>query len=285
MVDTDYEVEQTGNGFKIQFLIPISAPHTITYMTDFNYDELIGSNFRNKATIDWTGAEEPDDPVQSSNSFNPGAYTINNGMKTGEYNAANKRITWGIGFNYNLRPLTNAYAIDVLEKDQQFVDESLAVYPWKLGKGQNSANPDRTHPLTRGTDYEVEFSVDADSGETELKITLIGSHANTNAAYYIEFETSLDDRISEASYANKAELYSSDTLEDSDLRHTVHIPHGGKYVSKKGEQNGLLIDWEIRINEGQSSRIFWNISLLSMPGTMKLSAMRLNLSVMAPPAT
>lgn len=267
----DYLLKDNGaDGFTISFLKPISTSHTITYTTNFDYyalskHESYKDKFVNRASIDWSGVQEPPSPVVVIEDFEPDTYTKYNGFKQGSYDATKREITWEIGMNYNLLQLQNAHVIDYLEKDQELVKGSIKVYPLKLTGGQNGYKVDYDNELTLNDDYKVEEI--SDGTNPGIQITLIGDHLNTKSGYFITFKTHLDEKTIEKYYRNKATLVNGE--DKYSLVGNVEIPNGDEYVSKTGKQNGPVIDWKVWINRGQSSLVK-GMKIIDTPSTNQI---------------
>ncbi|MGN7312420.1 SpaA isopeptide-forming pilin-related protein [Alkalicoccobacillus gibsonii] len=245
--DVDYILSNNGaDGYQLIFNNTINEPHRITYTTEFEFDELEGARFTNRAGLSWIN--ENGDPLTKTATagFEPDAYTKNNGFKNGSYNAVTKEITWNIGVNYDLKNLNDIKITDFIKGNQNLLEDSIVVYEANLTGGSNGAT--KGDILTEGEDYALTLTTNSEN-EPGFVVDLAG---NRDQAYWVEYKTSLKDELISDRYDNTATLESTDR-NPVDLNAHVGISNGGSYVNKTGRQNGKVIDWNININFTQST--------------------------------
>ncbi|MCC2248763.1 Ig-like domain-containing protein [Virgibacillus sp. AGTR] len=241
-------IKNEANQFEIRFNNQINTPHTITYTTEFIYEARAdkGKNYlENKAIFNWTDEHGSSKTQETSKQFKPDEYTQSNGFKYGSYNAVDKEITWNIGVNYNLKTIENPIIKDFIQGNQRLVKDSITIYKMNLTGGENGTEVEEHVP---SEDYSISWIKDKD-GTPGFQISF---NQEIHSPYKIVYKTSLKDLdLVDASYENTATLYNGETKE-TDLHASVAIPHGGKYTTKTGKQNGKIIDWKVNINFGQS---------------------------------
>ncbi|NGZ75192.1 collagen binding domain-containing protein [Saccharibacillus alkalitolerans] len=232
-----------SKGFTLEFKGTVSEKYTVTYQTSFDTDDLTGTDktMPNRALIAWidTVTAEPH-TVTKVTPFDPNGYTKNNGYKNGSYNAKTKEITWNVGVNYNRDSLADASIEDTLEANQKLIEGSVSLHKMTIA-------PDGT-PTAGSEVAEADYEVDYDAQSRKLVVTFGEA---IDSAYILTFKTSLEGEIINNAVKNTAVLKKGSTASAS-LTGTVNIPNGGEYVSKKGAQNGEVVDWQIVINAGQS---------------------------------
>lgn len=226
---------EPDKGFKLSFTGTFEDTYTITYKTAFDAKESV---YGNTALLDWTEkTSQSTDPVRLQASFRPNAYTINNGYKSGQYNAREKRLTWDVIVNYNSFAIPGALFKDELKEGQKLDLDSVKVY-----HAQVQANGE----VLQGA--EITLSPDKISYNANLLTIDLG---DISTPYWITLNTRLDNTLVAEEIPNTAGVTGTDGAEWSWDR-KVTIPRGEVYVSKTGARNGDLVDWEIKINEGQS---------------------------------
>ncbi|NRF94714.1 collagen binding domain-containing protein [Paenibacillus frigoriresistens] len=231
-------------GFTVAFTNAITKPVTITYKTEFKleWNQPVGSTvFNNTAQIDWIDPYNHEQTKKVTTNFVIRSEVINNGFKTGSYNALLKELTWRIGVNYNKKIITEAVVEDILESNQKLVEGSLMVYNMIIAPNGNYSTDTVVDPKN------YKYQVDANN---KLILTF---KQPISGPYYIVFNTSLNGQLISGNVKNTAKLFDGNDPVSSDLTASVNIPYGGEYVSKNGLQNGDKIDWTITINRGQST--------------------------------
>ncbi|WP_413378093.1 SpaA isopeptide-forming pilin-related protein [Alkalihalobacillus sp. 1P02AB] len=233
-----------GNGFEINFTNMITDPHVLTYVTEFDYDDLVAAPFKNGVTLSWNDANGDTQKKEAASEFYPDQYTQNNGFKGGSYNAVTKEITWTIGVNYDLKTLENMTVTDYIQGDQNLIPESIRVY---------EAIIQSSNHMVKGEELpEDQFHLQMTENSDNEEGFIVEFPYETDKPYLIEFKTSLEGELIVNRYDNKATLESVGR-DPIDLDAHVNVNHGGQYVNKSGQQNGRVIDWRININFGQST--------------------------------
>lgn len=245
--NVDYSVDiSSGNGFVLTFNEEIKDTYTVSYKTTFDHAAKADADlgFVNRATLEWVDTEDLEHSKSVTNTFNPDSYTWQNGFKYGSYNAKTKEITWSISVNYNLNEINQATIEDYLEQGQQLVPGSLKIHHLELTGEANGINVG--DEVLENT-YSIDESIVDSQGNPGFKIEL----GTINTAYWVTYKTTLDATLIDEHYSNTATLYNGEQV-ITRLIASVSIQHGTEYTYKKGNQNGLKIDWTIWINRGQS---------------------------------
>ncbi|KRE95866.1 hypothetical protein ASG89_31665 [Paenibacillus sp. Soil766] len=230
-------------GFTLSFTKAISQPVEITYDTAFNLDAATplgrATVFTNQAAIDWISQNETH-AAKVTAEFSPSSNVMNNGFKSGTYNAENKQLSWYVGINYNGKRISEAKIEDNLEKGQTLIDNTLVIHKMVIAPNGAHSRGD----LVDSARYRYEVTP-----QNKLIITFLDP---ISEAYTIDFKTSFENQLLTKQVVNIAKLFDGITQVSGNLTATVPIPHGEEYVSKNGSQNGDKINWQITINPGQS---------------------------------
>ncbi|MCQ6541846.1 SpaA isopeptide-forming pilin-related protein [Bacillus wiedmannii] len=248
----DYTLDVTDKGFEVKltgdYKSNMDKTLTITYTTDFNYENLSKENenksFKNTANLSWIDINGYDKNSSSYDTFNPDGYTKGNGFKYGSYNAQTKEIKWDIGFNYNNRTIKDPSIVDVLRDNQKLIPESIEVRHMKLTGGAHGFELGDPVPSS-------EYTIETPTKDNNNTLTVHFKN-EINSAYYISFKTSLAGEQINKRYDNYADL-----KDGSKTVTTIHgafeIKNGGSGVTKTAKQNDKYIDWSISINASQST--------------------------------
>ncbi|HDR8212005.1 TPA: LPXTG cell wall anchor domain-containing protein, partial [Bacillus cereus] len=248
----DYTLHVTDKGFEVKltgdYKSNMDKTLTITYTTDFNYENLSKENdnksFKNTANLSWIDINDKKNNSSSNDTFDPDYYTKGNGFKYGSYNAQTKEIKWDIGFNYNNRPIKDPSIVDVLRDNQKLIPESIEVRHMKLTGG--------AHGFEIGDPVSPsEYTIENPTKDNNNTLTVHFKN-EINSAYYISFKTSLVGEQINKRYDNYADL-----KDGSKTVTTIHgafeIKNGGSGVTKTAKQNDKYIDWSVSINPSQST--------------------------------
>jgi LPXTG-motif cell wall-anchored protein len=235
VVDYTLDDSKPEEGFKLSYAKTFDDTYTITYKTSFTPGK---SDYGNTAVLDWTErmTQHPDS-VTVEAPFNPNEYTQNNGYKNGKYDPQSKKITWNVIADYNGYSINKAVFTDELEEGQLLDTDSVKVY-------RAVVQPDGS--VQKGTAVNLAPGKIVYCGNL-LTIDL----GNITEPYWIAFDTKLEKTLVAKDIPNTAVLTGEDGSQWS-WSSKVTIPHGEVYVGKSGARNGKLIDWKIKINEGQS---------------------------------
>ncbi|BCC56006.1 SpaA isopeptide-forming pilin-related protein [Bacillus cereus] len=248
----DYTLHVTDKGFEVKltgdYKSNMDKTLTITYTTDFNYENLSKENdnksFKNTANLSWIDINDKKNNSSSNDTFDPDYYTKGNGFKYGSYNAQTKEIKWDIGFNYNNRPIKDPSIVDVLRDNQKLIPESIEVRHMKLTGGAHGFEVGDPVPPS-------EYTIEHPAKENNNTLTVHFKN-EINSAYYISFKTSLVGEQINKRYDNYADL-----KDGSKTVTTIHgafeIKNGGSGVTKTAKQNDKYIDWSVSINPSQST--------------------------------
>ncbi|MGH0565266.1 SpaA isopeptide-forming pilin-related protein, partial [Bacillus cereus] len=248
----DYILDVTDKGFEVKltgdYKSNMDKTLTITYTTDFNYENLSKENdnksFKNTANLSWIDINDKKNNSSSDDTFDPDYYTKGNGFKYGSYNAQTKEIKWDIGFNYNNRPIKDPSIVDVLRDNQKLIPESIEVRHMKLTGGAHGFEVGDPVPPS-------EYTIENPTKDNNNTLTVHFKN-EINSAYYISFKTSLAGEQINKRYDNYADL-----KDGSKTVTTIHgafeIKNGGSGVTKTAKQNDKYIDWSVSINPSQST--------------------------------
>ncbi|TDT79782.1 LPXTG-motif cell wall-anchored protein [Bacillus sp. AG1163] len=248
----DYTLHATDKGFEVKltgdYKSNMDKTLTITYTTDFNYENLSKENdnksFKNTANLSWIDINDKKNNSSSDDTFDPDYYTKGNGFKYGSYNAQTKEIKWDIGFNYNNRPIKDPSIVDVLRDNQKLIPESIEVRHMKLTGGAHGFEVGDPVPPS-------EYTIENPTKDNNNTLTVHFKN-EINSAYYISFKTSLAGEQINKRYDNYADL-----KDGSKTVTTIHgafeIKNGGSGVTKTAKQNDKYIDWSVSINPSQST--------------------------------
>ncbi|MDK7472779.1 SpaA isopeptide-forming pilin-related protein [Bacillus paranthracis] len=248
----DYTLHATDKGFEVKltgdYKSNMDKTLTITYTTDFNYENLSKENdnksFKNTANLSWIDINDKKNNSSSDDTFDPDYYTKGNGFKYGSYNAQTKEIKWDIGFNYNNRPIKDPSIVDVLRDNQKLIPESIEVRHMKLTGGAHGFEVGDPVPPS-------EYMIENPTKDNNNTLTVHFKN-EINSAYYISFKTSLAGEQINKRYDNYADL-----KDGSKTVTTIHgafeIKNGGSGVTKTAKQNDKYIDWSVSINPSQST--------------------------------
>ncbi len=253
---TDYQFIKTATGFKIELsgaYNKTSDEFLLTYKTNFDTKKLISNKWTNTIAAAWTDKNGDTHKNNGSADFIPKQEFVTDGTKSGSYNAVNKHITWTVVANYNQRELKNAKLVDILTGDPEYVTDSAKLY-------EATINPDGSYKLGNQVDRNIDYAKDSRTLTANLP-------ENSNKAYVMIFETSLEGKVIDAlSYDNTAK-YTNDG-QDKDLTAKVSVPNSGKVAYKTGEQDpedSAYAVWNITVNPEQST--LKDVTVVDKPST------------------
>ena len=253
---TDYQFTKTATGFEIELsgaYQTTSDEFLLTYKTNFDTKKLIGNTWTNTIAATWTDKNGHDHHNNGSADFIPKEEFVTDGTKSGSYNAVNKHITWTVVANYNQRELKNAKLVDTLTGDPEYVTDSAKLY-------EATINPDGSYKLGDQVDTNIDYAKDSRTLTANLP-------ENSNKAYVMIFETSLEGKVIDApSYDNTAK-YTNDG-HYKDLTAKVSVPNSGKVAYKTGEQDpedSAYAVWNITVNPEQST--LKDVTVVDKPST------------------
>ncbi|EOH90132.1 SpaA isopeptide-forming pilin-related protein [Enterococcus pallens] len=258
---TDYRLTQTydskGNetGFKIEFLgqyNPTEESFTIRYTTDFDITLLDPDtpeldHFNNDIRADWQDKNGDNHHSEDNSSFKPRPNYSLNAQKSGSYNAQNKHITWTIAVNLSRNLLKDAFLKDQIKDNQDYVAGSLKVY-------EATTSADGTVVKDSDTPVNDKMSIEEPSAANDQTFEIRFPNESQHT-YLIEFETSVEGKVVEASknYENVADY--SNNNDDREVTGEVSVKNGGSHIQKTGEQDPSapdFVNWHLVINPAQS---------------------------------
>nr|WP_246384259.1 SpaA isopeptide-forming pilin-related protein [Gracilibacillus halotolerans] len=250
---TEFTTTFSNNELTIEFHQEITKEVVITYHTDINFDETepaANGSFTNHARLTWiVNGQNGSGTKVGTATFAPDTYTQNNGFKHGEYNLANKIITWSIGVNYNKATLGDIEVEDIILGNQAFDIESVQVHHMELTGSSDGYQRGDQLSLEDG-EYEIE-EITSDDGEAGFRVLI----PDVTTPYLITYETDLNNKLIEDMYENTA-IVKTEHADEIELTHTVEPTHGGEYTNKNASQdnaNPRIVHWGININRTQST--------------------------------
>ena len=253
---TDYQFTKTATGFKIELsgaYKTTSDEFLLTYKTNFDTKKLIGNKWTNKIVATWTDKNGDAHLNNGQADFKPKEEFVTDGTKSGSYNAVNKHITWTVVANYNQRELKNGKLVDTLTGDPEYVTDSAKLY-------EATINLNGSYTLGKQVDTNIDYDKDSRTLTANLP-------ENSNKAYVMIFETSLEGKVIDApSYDNTAK-YTNDG-QDKDLTAKVSVPNSGTVAYKTGEQDkedSAYAVWNITVNPEQST--LKDVTVVDKPST------------------
>lgn len=236
-------------GFDLQFIgdyEPTSSRLKITFTTDYDVNDLASYSLgwlENSAQLNWTDQYDENHINKDNDSKLLNQSALNNGAKSGSYNAQSKLITWQVDVNYNLEDLKEASLTDAITKGQVYVENSLRIYTYDVAANGNIHN---VQEITDLSIFDIEYpSLD---NEQTLKVGL----PDGMVRYRIVFDTEIENNEIAKEYSNTAILHNKG-FKDRHLSASVEIRYGQSYTSKTGEQDGDIIKWSVKVNQSQST--------------------------------
>lgn len=244
----DYQITAQEGGFKLEFLGDLKAHakdwYTLTYTTNFDINKLPANQTKwtNKATATWKDQKGNSHTNNGQADFTPKLEFIDDGSKSGSYNATTKTIQWTVVVNYNQWTLADGAAItDAIVGDQDYVANSAKLTTAKIGKDGSYTPGDAV------SDPSIQYDA--------TKKTLTASLPKGDSAYVLTYETSLAGKvIDQPTYYNTASYQNGD--EKHDLTAKVTVPYSGNLAEKSGQQdskNSSYVDYQIWVNKAQST--------------------------------
>ncbi|QWH20291.1 LPXTG cell wall anchor domain-containing protein [Bacillus mycoides] len=248
----DYTLVVTDKGFEVKlagdYKSNMNKTLTITYTTDFNYENLSKENnnnlFKNTANLSWIDVDNNKKDSSSNDKFEPDYYTKGNGFKYGSYNAQTKEIKWDIGFNYNNITIKDPSIVDVLKDNQKLIPGSIEVRHMKLTGGAHGFELGDPVPSDQ-------YTIENPTKDNNNTLTIHFKN-EIKTAYHISFKTSLAGEQINGRYDNDADLKDGSKTVTS-IHSAFEIKNGGSGVTKTAKQNDKYIDWSVSINASQST--------------------------------
>ncbi|MGL4694790.1 SpaA isopeptide-forming pilin-related protein [Enterococcus larvae] len=242
-------------GFDIKFIgayASTTESFTIDYTTKFDISVIdprdpAKDHFYNKGTANWI--DENGDPQTSSDDqdFEPLPAFSYNADKSGAYNAQTKTITWTLHTNLSQNQLHDATLTDPITGNQEYVPGSLKIY-------YGVTQPDGS--VIKESDTEISSEMVDVKTPDENNNTLFIQYPNNQKTYYIEFQTTLTDKVvNEAKTYENTATYVNDGV-SRDIVGKVSIKNGGSHIQKTGEQDPTdpnYVLWNVTINPSLST--------------------------------
>ncbi|WP_054639884.1 collagen binding domain-containing protein [Lactococcus fujiensis] len=243
---TDYTITLTPTGFSLEFIGNLKSQakdsYTLSYVTSFETLKLTGKTWTNNVTATWVDQKGKSHTNNGTANFTPKVEYVNDGSKSGSYNAVSKIITWTVVTNYNQRVLNNASITDKIVGDQDYVPDSVKLY-------EATINSDGSYTLVKP---EISNNATYDAENNLLTVPLPNG---SSKAYVLTYQTSLVGKIiNQKTYDNTAQ-YVNDNI-SSNLVASVSVPNSGSVIEKSGSQdpsNSSYALWNIWVNKSQST--------------------------------
>ena len=244
---TDYEVNDTADGFKITFLgayqTATSDQFAFTFKTAFEVQQLPdGSNkWTNNAVMNWTDKSGTSHTNKGQADFEPRHDYPNDGSKGGSYNPVTKTITWRVYVNLNQRTIVNGSITDPIPDDQDYVDGSAVLYAADINKSGDVVN---YRPSGATATYDA-----------ATKTVSANIPEGTNSAYVLVIETSLNGKVIDKDTYNNTATYTNDG-KSYGLDGSVSVSNGGNLAEKSGQQDptdSAYALWNVWVNKAQST--------------------------------
>lgn len=267
-LDKDYFLDYTegADTFTIRLSDSQNKNVKIIYQTEFHptsRDAKFGGQtkgqdfYKNKATIDWK--ENGKDFHTEGDAIQVVRPEVNNsGSKKGTYDPLTKEITWRVVLNYAKHELRDASFYDVILEGQKYVPESMIVSRYTL---DNKGDPIPSEPMSDADKDATFISWRPDLDKDYLNIKF--KNSTEDVRFIVEYKTSIDGDIILESYINRAVFRNED--DSFILEDTVKIPHGGHLVSKNGVREGIVLKWDVLLNQSQST--IYNAKIIDKPST------------------
>ena len=204
--------------------------------------------FINSAASTWEDADGTTHTNDYTATYRPTPPDGSNGMKSGSYNAVEKKITWSVLVNYARTGLLNASIKDAILPGQTYVDGSLKIYPYTIRSNGSTVKGTELTP-----EQMAKFDIDL-PGEGNNQTLTVGFPDGDNL-YWIEFDTSVSGTVIAATYDNTAILHNeAETSGDISLSAKVSVKHGGSPVEKSGIQDADgYASWNLTVNPTNST--------------------------------
>lgn len=232
VLGVDYEVNQEGHGFSINFVGTIQKALDIRYQT--GYDGIIETNIPLKNEV-VTSSGQTDSST--------GTYTQQNVIKRlGSVDYSKQTVSWTIDVNRNNYTMKNWVLTDSASPGLAIKEETFKIY-----------DNNTKQFLVKDVDYSYEY----DEVSRIIKVKFINSYSQTDHSFKISYTDNYDTE-SEVSpdlkYINKAhvvwETIEGKTIE-SENQQTFYPNEPTRYNgSKSGSYNAISknITWSVAIN-------------------------------------
>ncbi|MCH4160220.1 MAG: Ig-like domain-containing protein, partial [Bifidobacterium sp.] len=277
----DFTVTPTDTGFTVKFIGDLATNanswYKLAYTTSFDTTALTKANsnsWRNYATATW--GQKGVTPHENSDyeDFTPTTNFVNDGSKSGSYNAISKEITWSVLANYRQGELKGATISDPMPSGQEYVDGSAKLYEVTIAKGGGY-----TLGSNVGTDENLKY-------DSETKTLTASLPDGSTKAYLLIFRTSFANDViitaNPSGVTNTASYTNAD--KSADLTATVSVANQGNFVEKSGSQDSkdsAYAVWQMWVNKSQSTldnavvtdtpstnQVFDESSVVIYPGTV-----------------
>ena len=244
---TDYEVNETADGFTITFLgayqASTSDQFAFTFKTAFEVQQLPdGSNkWTNNAVMNWTDKSGTKHTNKGQADFEPRHDYPNDGSKGGSYNPVTKAITWRVYVNLNQRTIVNGSITDPIPDDQDYVPGSAVLYAAEINKGGDVVNYKPSGATPTYDEATKTVSVKVPEG--------------TKTAYVLVLDTSLKGKVIDKDTYNNSATYTNDG-KSYGLDGSVSVSNGGNLAEKSGQQDptdSAYALWDVWVNKAQST--------------------------------
>jgi Predicted outer membrane protein len=223
--------------------------------------------YGNKMDVNWVDRDGGKRTSTSNHGFTTTTSEANQGLKTGDYNAVTKEITWTIIANYNDEgsqyfnvkdPILSNNDKEDVENSQTYVSGSLSILRGRVdksGKFVPASDPSYSGEQ-KNKDY-INFNEPEKSNNLlninlgNRKTVIPGWDSEAPMVYQIQFKTSLKGKeVNRATFSNVA---TTDVLGiKNTLSAKVSVKYGGQPLAKIGTYANNKVNWALTINQAQS---------------------------------
>ena len=228
-------------GFIIRFHSEVTKKYIISYQTKTNpaTHKPSGSiiQFKNVAVIE-TEINGESVTKQVVFNMNMNNRIVANGEKTGSYNHGDHSIAWNILMNEDRSYIEEPIVRDTIATGLEMQVDSVEVHTVNMAADGSYSKKEKVSKDF----YEVVFK------DHDLTVQF---KRPISERYLISYKTKIKD-ITQTVYKNTATVNDGDQ-QLTELSTTVSVPVANQYASKTGQQNGENIDWQIYLNQSQST--------------------------------
>ncbi|WKT14473.1 SpaA isopeptide-forming pilin-related protein [Lactococcus lactis] len=267
MAYTDFEIKfqnqysKTSDSFRLSYSVRYNRysngapiPSTLTY--------------GNKIDMTWLDKDGGERTSTSNHGFTTTTNEANQGLKSGEYNATTKEITWTILANYNNEGtqsfdiedpiLPNSLTGDE-SNSQTYVPGSLSIVRGRVNSsGVFVPATESTYSGEQKDKSYIRYS-EPNASQNVLDLNLGGEDrgdipgwdSSAPMVYQVQFKTSLKGKeVNQATFKNVA---TTDVLGiKNTLSASVSVKYGGQPLGKTGNFSNNKVNWSLTVNQAQS---------------------------------
>jgi uncharacterized surface anchored protein len=243
----DYAISTTSDGFRVTLqnnLASTSDHYQLVYNTQYDVSQLPSGGWTNTV-------------VDSANNTGHDMFTppTAEDRKDFSYYPATKNFDWTITVNTVGAPLHDATVVDPIQSDQEYVADSVRVFPANLKADGSGIDPNNPYQ----PEVTSQLQVDAPSSDNNQTLTVHLPEGSTDA-YIVKLETrprsfasDITDPLNYSkNYQNVAHFNNGGDAEDLPAT-SDYFGEPGKLISKAGSTDGgSTVNWNVTINELQA---------------------------------